>query len=346
MLAPVDNDPGSLALEHRFDMAPFCTVTVDTEEEWDWSAGFPVSGYGTENIQELPRFQDLCARHGLAVTYFTAYGVLRDAAARQTIQELAKRDNVEIGLHIHPWNTPPIGPGPVPVRESFLHNLPEEVALAKLQTVCDKFAEAGIQPVSFRGGRYSTSPRIQEWLADRGFLVDASIVPFTTWPDKGAPDYRARTLQPVRLPSIAPANPSLWEVPLSRGFTRLPFEFWQRCYDSVERSWLRHLRLIGVAEKLGMVRKVWLNFEQHSAEDLLAFLRVLPSLQLPCVNLTLHSSSLRAGCSPYTRAAADVARLYAKLETVFGYLAAQGFQPATMSNVARELELQYASARH
>src|SRR5438309_1714576 len=101
-------------------MTLYCTITVDTEEEWDWSSGFPTTGYGVDNIQALPRFQDLCDRYGMAVTYFTAYSVIYDAAARKVMQELAARPNVEIGLHIHPWNTPPLTSGPVRARDSFL----------------------------------------------------------------------------------------------------------------------------------------------------------------------------------------------------------------------------------
>lgn len=327
-------------------MPPLCALTVDTEEEWDWASGFPSTGYGTENIQELPRLQDLCDRYSVAVTYFTAHAVLADERARKVVQALATRDRVEIGMHIHPWNTPPlVSPGGL-IRDTFLHNLPEECAFAKLQTVYDALCETGLRPLSFRGGRYSTSRGIRQWLQEHGFWVDASVVPYTTWQDEGAPDYRDRTPEPVRHASAAPGHSPLWEIPLTRGFTRLPFHFWQRWYDRGQFSWLRKARLIGLAEKLGVVRKVWLNFEQHSAAELLAFLKVLRSLDLPDVCLTLHSSSLRAGFSPYVRTPGDEARLYRSLETVFRYLADRGFQPATMSSVARHLESTHARSRH
>jgi hypothetical protein len=322
-------------------MAPFYTLTIDTEEEWDWHSGWPVSGYGVENIQALPRFQQLCDRYGAAPTYFTAYSVLQDARARAVIQELAGRANVEIGLHIHPWNTPPL-PERVTARETFLHNLPVELIHAKLQAVYDAHAAAGLRPTSYRGGRYATSPAIQDWLRTHGFCADASAVSYTTWPDDGAPDYRWRTPEPLR----RPGEPPLWELPLTRGFTRFPFSFWQRCYDGVEHSGLRRLRLIGIAERLGVVRKIWLNFEQHAANELLFFLRVLRNRELPYVCLTLHSSSLCAGMSPYTRTAADEADLYDRLETVLRCLSEWGFRPATVSNVARRLEMDHASSRH
>src|SRR5690348_13802428 len=84
------------------------TVTIDTEEEWDWSAGWPNGRPRVSNIEALPRFQDLCAKYGVRPTYFVDLAVLDDPTASQTILHIAKDRNVEIGMHIHPWNTPPI----------------------------------------------------------------------------------------------------------------------------------------------------------------------------------------------------------------------------------------------
>src|SRR4029079_5088433 len=106
---------------------PF-VVTVDTEEEWDWSSGYPTGPTRTANIRELPRFQDACENRGAAVTYFVNHAVLANPESRAFILALARRPHVEIGMHIHPWNTPPIqSVERVPERESFLHNLPPEL---------------------------------------------------------------------------------------------------------------------------------------------------------------------------------------------------------------------------
>ena len=201
-------------------------VTVDTEEEWDWASGYPTRPPQLSNIARLPAFQAICEKHSAAVVYFVNHAVLSDPAATKVIQELAARPNVEIGLHIHPWNTPPLADAPsVPVRDSFLHNLPWEVASAKLDATLGAFAAAGLTPTSFRGGRYSTSPEIQTHLRNRGVIADASVLPFTTWADEGAPDFRDRDPMPVR--RVTPAGP-LWELPLTFGYTRRPFAKWIR----------------------------------------------------------------------------------------------------------------------
>jgi len=175
----------------------YYTVTVDNEEEWDWAAGWPVENLAVTNSRALPKFQSLCSRYGVKPTYFTNLAVLDNTESRQTLVEIAQADGVEIGMHIHPWNTPPIEPGTnVTARTTFLRNLPTEIIRAKLSAVYEGFAKLGLRPTSFRGGRYSSGGVIHEFLQERGFIADCSVVPFTSWPDDGAPDYRHRDLTP------------------------------------------------------------------------------------------------------------------------------------------------------
>ncbi|HLN32276.1 MAG TPA: hypothetical protein VK395_31395 [Gemmataceae bacterium] len=321
-------------------MSTLFTMTVDTEEEWDWGAGWPTTNLSLSNIQTLPRFQALCARYGVATTYFTNQAVFDDPEARAVLLRLSKEPRVEIGMHIHPWNTPPLDVnGPVTPRSTFLHNLPAETIRAKLDSVYERFVSQGLKPLSFRGGRYSSGGVIHEFLRDHEFLADASVVPFSTWEEEGAPDYRKRDLVPVRLPPRREGERPLWEIPLTLGFTRTPFAFWGKCYDLVRSSWLSKLRLIGIAERIGLVRKVWLNFEDPMGARMLSFLRKLRRMELASVCLTIHSSSLVAGKGPYTRTQADEARLFGHMEEVFRAIVDwPDFEPATVTEVAQHLE--------
>ena len=232
-------------------------MTIDTEEEWDWGGGWPVGSPSVSNVEGLPRFQALCARYGIATTYFANFAVLNDVRTAKTLRELARQPAVEVGLHIHPWNTPPLqATTTVTSRQTFLHNLPPEVQEAKLTTVLEAFQANDLTPRSFRGGRYSVDDHMQGFLRDGGFVVDASVVPFTTWPEDGAPDYRTRGLEPQRRAPRRGGESALWEIPLTLAFTRRPHMMWRRCYEVVEGSALSKLRLIGIAERLGLVRRV------------------------------------------------------------------------------------------
>ncbi|HSQ57730.1 MAG TPA: hypothetical protein VLM40_18555, partial [Gemmata sp.] len=288
---------------------PF-VITVDTEEEWDWSSGYPTGPARTDNIQRLPRFQDVCEQFGAAVTYFVNHAVLAIPESRRVILHLANRPRVEIAMHIHPWNTPPLQPVErVPERESFLHNLPPDLVRAKLDTVYSTFAECGLKPVSFRGGRYSSNPAIQEWLRDRGFVADSSVLPYSSWADDGAPDYRSRDPRPVRVPG----SPPLWEIPLSLGFTRRPFGFWRRALAAAGSPAMRPFRLVGLLSRLGIVQRAWLNFENPLGERMLSLAAALRRMGMPYLCFTLHSSSLYPGGSPYSPDAAAVERLFSNL---------------------------------
>lgn len=320
-------------------------MTIDTEEEWDWSGGWPTDGLAVTNIRSLPRFQRLCDQYGIATTYFTNLAVLENDESRQTLLDLASGNQTEIGMHIHPWNTPPVTTDRTPTaRSTFLHNLPPETIRAKLESVYNAFLRLGIGPTSFRGGRYSSGAPIHEFLQERGFIAECSVLPYTTWPEEGAPDYRQRDLTPVRIPPRRKGQAPLWELPLTLAYSRSPFGFWRRCFEVVERSLLRKLRLIGLAEKLGLVRKVWLNFEIGDPYDWTPFLKMLQRIGVPCICFTVHSSSLAVGPGPYTKTKEDEARIFNQIEQVFAAISRlPRFATATASGVARTLEHQYAS---
>ena len=321
------------------DTIQYC-ITVDTEEEWDWASGYPTGPCRLANIAQLSQFHDICEQHGAAVVYFTNHAVLANADSRAAIQNLALRPHTEIGLHIHPWNTPPLSAAAaVPARESFLHNLPWPVQQAKLDSTLAAFREANLHPTSFRGGRYSTSPQIQDHLRRHGVWVDCSVLPGTTWADDGAPDYRHRNLAPVRrAPDEVHAKP-VWELPLTFGNTSTDQRRGAKLLQAADSALGRALRLTGLMDRLGIVSRCWLNFENPLGERMLRFLEVLRVQRPPFVSFTLHSSSLLPGGSPYNRTAADVERMLTRLRGTLRRLQDwPEFTPATMTAIATTLE--------
>jgi hypothetical protein len=327
----------------------YFTVTVDTEEEWDWFSGWPTGRPQVTNISALPRFHDLCLKYAIRPTYFVDLAVLDDCAARRTMLELARCPKAEIGMHIHPWNTPPVMDArSTAARETFLHNLRDDLIAAKLNKVYTRFAELGLRPTSFRGGRYSSGGEVTRFLQKNGFWADASVLPLTTWPDDGAPDYRRRGLLPGRLPPPESGGTPLWEIPLTLAFSRRPLDLWRRVYEFIENSRLSSLHLIGIAERLRLVRRIWLNFESPLGEHMLDLLPLAIKRGWPHVCFTVHSSSLVAGVGPYTRTRDDEERIYGLIEHVFAYLArGSEFVPVTTTELAHKLESEYhASARN
>ena len=56
-------------------------LSVDTEEEWDWSGDFPQTNFSVDNVEHIPAFQVFCENLGIRPTYFTDYAVAADPAA-------------------------------------------------------------------------------------------------------------------------------------------------------------------------------------------------------------------------------------------------------------------------
>ncbi len=321
-------------------------MTVDTEEAWDWGGPFPTTQYSVEHIRRLASFQSVCDRHGMRPTYFANYAVMADDQARSAMCELSQRPNVEIGMHIHPWNTPPfVETATVLPRNTYLHTRPDAEVQAKLASTYETFLKAGLRPRSFRGGRYSTGGGIHRFLQDFGFVADCSIVPYTRWGEDGSPDFSRDGLMPYRLAAPGGSGSPLWAIPQSAGFTRAPFRLWAGLHNAVEHTALSRLRLIGAADRIGLVRRVWLNFEMGSVSDWIPFLKRLRQMQLPVVTLTVHSSSLFVGPGPYTRTVGAERVIAERIERVFAAIGdLDGFLPATVAEAADHLERLHAQA--
>jgi len=322
-------------------MTVYYAVTVDTEEEWDWDSGWPVETGGTENIHQLPQFQQLCEQFDACVTYFVNYSVWQSRAAADVIKSLYDRPACEIGMHMHPWNTPPISAQPVDAFHSFTANLEPAQIHAKMRQVYQCFVDHDIAPRSFRGGRYSSGPVAQQFLHEHGFRADSSIVPFTHWDTDGAPDFRHLDRTPVRL-QHEQYGP-LWELPLTLGYTREPEQRWAKLFNRFESDSLRQLRVIPLLERSGLVRRIWLNFEYDQEQSMLPLLAKLERDAPPFICFTIHSSSLLPGGSPYNTSDADSRRILNRISDTLQWLQRrETFQPATISHIAELLEQQYS----
>ena len=322
-------------------------MTIDTEEAWDWDGPFPTTDYCVDHVKRLVDFQSVCERHRIRPTYFANYAVMSQPASRDTMLALAARDGVEVGMHVHPWNTPPFVPGETVVpRDTYLATASAATIRTKLGAVLGAMHAAGLNPRSFRGGRYSTGGEIHAFLKHAGFVADCSIVPYTSWMEEGSPDFSRDGVMPRRLEPSAKGGHGLWEIPQSAGFTREPFDLLARVYRNIERGPLSRLRLIGIAERLGLVRKIWLNLELDDTADWVPFLLRLRAMRVPVVTITVHSSSLFAGPGPYTRDIADERRMFERIERVFAAIGAlEGFRPATACEAAASLESNRGSRR-
>lgn len=299
------------------DGASLVVVSVDVEED-NWTA--TREGVTVENVRELPRLHSFLRGLGVRPTYFTTYQVAATPWAAGIIRELHDSGEAEIGAHLHPWNTPPLRE-PLTPHNTMTSNLVVDLQREKLEALTDQIRTVlGVRPTAFRAGRFGFGPRLVPSLVDLGFEADSSVTPFVDWTEyDGGPNYIGAPLHRYRIAADreprkpAPHGP-LVELPVTSGFTRLPFGFWSRVHRGLDAPWLRSLHAWGAVSRLTHVRKVVLSPESEAADDMVELSRRLMERRVGYLHLFFHSSSLRAGLSPFARTEAGVDRLYATIQ--------------------------------
>ena len=316
-------------------------VSLDTEEDnWQRSR----HDVTVENIHELRPQAALFNRLGVRATYFTTYQVAADPKAAEVIREVTEGGRAEIGAHLHPWNTPPLSEAFVP-RNSMLKNLPAELQRAKVEQLTAILEETfGHRPTAFRAGRYGLGPDTVAALLSCGYCVDSSVSPFVSLEtvDDG-PTFVGAPIVPYRLaPNRDVREPApdgqLLEIPLSYGFSRGPFSFWHPARRLLEAAPLRWLHLAGIADRVGLLKRVSLSPEYQGVGEMLTLSRRLLEHGVRHLQISWHSPTLKPGLSPFAATAADVARLHASIEDFLeGLSRITPFTFATVSEAAAML---------
>lgn len=309
---------------------PAFLITIDTEGDDVWSRPREVA---TRNARFLPRFQALCERHGFPPTYLVNREMALDPAFRDFGRDVLARSTAEIGMHMHPWDTPPL----VPLGARDWHDQPYAVEYppdlvgAKAETVTRLLEDVfGIHPTSHRAGRWGFDASYARALARLGYRVDCSVTPGITWRHHpghpggpGGADFTgfpdgAYELDLDRIDR--PGRSGLVEVPMT--IVRQPRP-WHR---EVAR---RLLRRTGP-------RLIWLRPDGANLADLHFVHDLVRRERRPYLQFTLHSSEFMPGGSPTFPTPASIEVLYAHLEELFGAVAV-GFEGRTLSDYAREV---------
>jgi hypothetical protein len=228
----------------------------------------------------------------------------------------------------------------------MLKNLPAELQLEKLQHLTAVLEETfEFTPTAFRAGRYGFGRDTVAALLRCGYRVDSSVSPFINLEgvDDG-PNFVGAPMVPYRLAPdsdiLRPTpNGELLEMPMSYGFSRAPFSFWDPARRLLEAAPWRWFHLAGLAARTGLLKRIALSPEQASVGDMLTLSRRLLEQGVRHLQLFWHSPSLTPGLSPYAATAADVTRLYASVEAYLeGLSRITPFTFATVSEAAAVLK--------
>jgi hypothetical protein len=296
----------------------YLIITIDVEEEGLFSGNYPRSGAGVANVAELARLTFVHREFGFPLTLLATYPVAQDPAAREVLVAWQQERGAEIGVHLHPWNTPPFTdlPDPEPIATA---QLPLTLVEAKLKSLVDCLAEKFPEPPrSFRMGRFDWSPGLLKLLPGCGLRVDTSMVPLTFKGD-GPQNFLAPP-DPFWLEAPASPGSGLLEapvtmVPVLKGSAKAVHRLANLLPGKAGRALLSRYRFVGAA---GI----------HPAWFPLGSMRLAATLHKRrggrVLTLFLHSSELFPGGSPDFPDAAAVSRLVAKLRDFLAWLVQQG----------------------
>ncbi|MFQ5734367.1 MAG: polysaccharide deacetylase family protein [Planctomycetaceae bacterium] len=321
---------------------PSLVVTVDTEEEGLWGGEYRRTGNTVENVRGVPRFQALCERFGIRPTYLVDAPVVDDDRAADILQSIHAEGRCEIGTHVHPWCNPPYEEE-ITERNSFLCNLPESLQRRKIEWLTGRIEERfGRRPTSFRAGRYGLDAAGARILADLGYNVDSSVIPFTDYSAQGGPNFDAAPCAPYVVAEDDLTRPAragrLLEAPVTVGYSRKNFEGAHAARKRAMASRWRKLRLVGLLDRLGIARRIKLSPEQADAKAMIRLIDASIARGAECLVLMFHSSSLLPGHSPYVRDASALEGFLDRLASLFEHaVEGRGCSQETLTGIAERL---------
>jgi peptidoglycan/xylan/chitin deacetylase (PgdA/CDA1 family) len=320
-------------------------LTIDTEADNQWDRS--KTDLSTDNLEFIPRFQELCRRYNLKPTYLCTWEIVGDPRF-DSLRRYQEAGLAEIGSHLHPWTTPPMEHSQNGLDLDAFGTYPSEldpaILVEKLRRLTERIhSRTGVKPRSYRAGRWGFSAEHIPTLVSLGYLVDCSVTPLKSWKHtpgnlEGGPDFRAAPAAPYFLDpnDVCRSGESrLLEVPVTILFTNTSLARSERLQDLYFR-YGRTLPVKAMARFFRLDPQWFRPYAHMSSERLKAVYEAARQAELPAVQMMFHSSELMPGGSPYHPDEAAIERLYDKLETVFGHLQDESCTGMTLSEFAQE----------
>jgi len=293
-------------------------ISIDVEEEGLFSGSYPRTPPGVTNVAELERLSFIPRDFGLPLTLLVTYQVARDPEACRVLARCRDRYGAEIGLHLHPWNTPPLvdlpDPEPVPAAR-----LPREVLREKFAHLASQVRDnLSVRPRSFRMGRFDAGRRVWGLLPEFGLEVDSSVAPLTLKnadprgflaPADPFPLWDSRPAEnpllevPITVVPVAPGTPKLIDRLAAAGPPA-----WERRLKSL----FRYIGAVGVQPAWYPLASMQLAARLHRRRGG----RVL--------TMFFHSSELKPGATQLFPTEAAVGRFAAKIRAFLAWLVKTG----------------------
>jgi hypothetical protein len=320
-------DPPPRSAIARFDPAfgQRFLLTVDTEEEFDWSKPFAREGHGLDHVRRLEKFQQFCENEGVVPVYLVDWPIVQSARAAEILRGPVAAGKAEIGIQLHPWVNPPFEEEVTP-RNSFAGNLPRELERAKFRNLRDAVERTfETAPAIYRAGRYGVGPHSATMLVEGGIAIDTSVRANFDYSAGEGPDFRHHPLVPYWLDDAR----TLLELPLTTVFWGMLRR--QGPWLFPKLAGLGRLR--GVLARAGLLERIALTPEGVTVDEAIRGIDIALDDGLPLLVLSFHSPSLQAKHTPYVRDEDDLDTLYDWWRRVLAYLELRHVEPTTVAGI-------------
>jgi hypothetical protein len=304
--------------------SPRFVLTVDTEEEFDWTKPFAREGYGTEHLKAVPRFQSLCDEFGIKPCYLVDYPITQDQYGVDLLGGYANNGRAEIGVQLHPWVNPPFEEELNP-HNSYACNLPERLERTKLTELHQAIVNrTGFRPDVYRAGRYGAGAATPAILEELGIAIDSSVRARFDYSHQGGPNYTHHPVNPYWI-----KRGSLLELPLTTVFAGAM----RSAGNVVFGEWFGSQAARSVLARSSMLERIALTPEGIPLSKALEGIDLALQERVPIINLSFHSPSLAVGHTPYVRDDRQLGDLYHWFAEVFRHLQKSGVRPTTMAEI-------------
>lgn len=325
-------------------MKKYFIITIDTEGDNLWKVKNDrksTERVTNKNGEYIVRFQQLCEKYKFIPTYLTNYEMAKSQPFVEMAKEGLKEDKLEIGMHLHAFNSPPFydlkdySGG----HKAYITEYPSKVIKKKVDYLT-KLLQDTFQTdiLSHRGGRWSLNEVYAGILQDSGYFVDCTVTPHIDWSrDKGqmagshGVDYRSFQEYGYQMSrkNIAKQGKGLWEIPLS--VVKKPYKFQIDKITEVKRLWNPEL--------------IWLRPDGNNLSDMLHLVKLKgEDKKNDYLEFMLHSSELMPGGSRVSKREKDLEKLYRHIEILFQAIS-RGYEGIGLTDYAKRLEARKGAGR-
>jgi len=308
-------------------------LTIDVEED-TWG-DFENKNTSLLHINKLLMLQELFDRYGIKPTYLLTYPAAVDRNAISILRKIVEDKRCEIGTHLHPFNTPPFEEEKNDYN-SMLCNLPKDLQFKKIELLHNTIHKNfGVEPVSFRSGRWACDENVLENLSKLNYIVDSSVTSYMDWSSDHGPDYSGISPDVYKILLNGNSDSHIMEIPATIGYLQGDFDVRNKILRTFAYRGLRKLKIAGILDRMKIINKIWLSPEVTEWEKMADLAKTMEKEGYEVLNMFFHSPSLMAGCTPYTNTDEEVKEFIHRIEKFLEFALLNNFQSIMLSECSR-----------